>query len=101
MEWLWAHWQAILGTGSFLAFLRYLPRSIRWLVVLADCPWHRTQGLAREAALELEVKRLREAAAATMTSRAVAGPTAGSAGSGSTAPPTIPSGTPPSATSVS
>lgn len=94
MTWFLQHWEAVLGGGGILAFLRFLPKTFRWLAVLVQCQWHREQGLAREAALEMEVKKLRETAKTALTSRTAEIPNGGRSFSASDTPPTIHPGTP-------
>lgn len=65
ITWMIEHWTTLVGGGGIVsgivAAFRYLPRVLGRLAVIANCEWHRAQGLAREAALELEIDRLEEA----------------------------------------
>ncbi len=100
LTWAVTHWELILGGSSGLAFLRFLPRLMRRVIVAFDCEWHREQGLAREEALTTEVKRLRAETEARLASRTGDRPAGTNASSASTTSPTIPRETRSSASSA-
>lgn len=64
ITWMIENWTLLVGGGGIVTTIvtgfRYLPRVLGRLAVIANCEWHRAQGLAREAALELEIDRLEE-----------------------------------------
>lgn len=65
ISWMIEHWTSLVGGGGIAsviaAAVRYLPRMFVRIAVIANCEWHRAQGLARETALEMEIDRLEEA----------------------------------------